>query len=158
MSNIKIIQGGDIRDSQEKYIVHQTNCITTKSAHLAKTIFDKFPHADIYKPRIQSGHRDKPGTIIIKGDGKSKRYVINLLGQYYPSKSKFNNDTVELRQKWFKMGLTEILKIPNLTSIAFPWNIGCGSAGGDWDDYYEMIKQFAKKTNAKIVIYNIMQE
>jgi hypothetical protein len=90
----------------------------------------------------------------VKGNGKDDRFVINLMGQYSPGKVT-KNETAEMREKWFTDCLNEILKIHDLESIGFPYNIGCGLAGGDWKNYYEMIEQFAEKTKAVVTIYQI---
>lgn len=135
---------GNLLESDAQYIVHQSNCVTNKAKHLAESVFNAFPYANIYKPRLQGNYRDKPGTIIVRGNGTDKRFVIALLGQYYPGSSKYNNDSYEKRFAWFTQGLDEIGKIPGLKSIAFPARIGCGAAGGNWDDYYNAIKDFAK--------------
>jgi hypothetical protein len=43
---------------------------------------------------------------------------------------------------------------PNIISIAFPYKIGCGLAGGKWEDYESMIYKFAKENpNIKVKIY-----
>ena len=47
MSNIKIING-NLLDATEKYIMHQINCKTTNGLGLSKSIFNKFPSANIY--------------------------------------------------------------------------------------------------------------
>ena len=145
---------GDILEAKEKYIVHQCNCVSKGSAAgLAYFIFEKFPWADCYNGRMENSI---PGTIQICGDGV-ERYVINLFGQYYPGGSwkEFANDTAKLREEYFACCLGEILKIENLESIAFPYTIGCGIGGGDWEHYLAMLEEFAIKTEAKVKIYNI---
>lgn len=152
MSKVEIIKDS-IFNSEEKYIVHQTNCITTKGAHLSKTMFDHYPYANVYQERSKDNHRDTPGTIIIRGNGDDERYVINLFGQYYPGNSKYDKDSYEKREQWFKEGLKEILAIDDLESVAFPYGIGCGAAGGKWENYLKMINKFADKTDAIVRIY-----
>lgn len=135
---------GDIFDAKEKYICHQTNCVTNKAAHLAHDMFKKFPYADIYTNRLSP---DTPGNIFIKGNGTSERYVINMLGQYYPGISKYPNsniDGIKAREKYFHQCLLRIAKISNIESIAFPFRVGCGIAGGNWDHYLVIIENFAK--------------
>lgn len=153
------IISGNIFDSKEKYIAHQTNCITKRSAHLAKTVFEHYPYADIYSARTEP---DTPGSIIIKGNGQDQRFVIAILGQYYPGKPKFPDSTLDgtkAREKYFHKALIEISKISNLESIAFPDHIACGAAGGNWDYYFGTIKNFAKyvfeKQQTKVVIYKL---
>lgn len=147
---------GDIFDSKEKYLCHQCNCVTNKAAHLAKDVFARYPYADIYTGRTNP---DKPGTIIVKGNGQDQRYVIACLGQYYPGKSKYPYSTldgIEIRQKYFYQCLLRIAQLPDLESIAFPWRIGCGAAGGVWENYLGNITNFAnyvEDKGARVVIY-----
>src|SRR5574342_67230 len=138
------IVSGDLFNSQEKYLAHQCNCITNRAAHLAKDVFEKYPYADIYTERKNP---DKPGTIIVRGNGEDQRYVVALLAQYYPGKSRYPTndlDGTEARKKYFFYSLKELSKEPNLESIAFPWKIGCGAAGGSWNFYLGIITKFAK--------------
>ena len=90
--------GGNLLDATEKYLCHQCNCVTKKSKHLSKTVFTRFPHANIYSRRQ---FPSSPGTIVLKGDGKEERFIINLLGQYYPGKGKFKNDSAQIRFGYF---------------------------------------------------------
>lgn len=149
---------GSLFDSDVQYIAHQCNCVTTVGAHLSKEVFRKYPYADIYSCRTKTDwkdSKDKPGTIIIKGNGADQRYVINILAQVFPGKPKFpesKTDGYEARQKYFRKCLIAILHIPNLNSIAFPWKIGCGAAGGDWDIYYKMIEGFSSYISGRVVI------
>jgi len=143
---------GNIFDAKEKYIVHQCNCVTNKAAHLSFDIFSRYPYANIYKGREG---RDKPGSIIVKGNGKDERYVINLLGQIYPGKPKYPIDDAKARKGFFFSGLQEIAKIKELESVAFPWGIGCGAAGGDWDFYHHLINKFADFIQIPVIIYKL---
>jgi O-acetyl-ADP-ribose deacetylase (regulator of RNase III) len=142
---------GDLLKSKAKYIVHQTNCVTSKGAGLSKIMFEKFPHSDIYS----NNTKRTPSQVIVRGDGVNKRYVINICGQKYPGSPKYSNDGYYMRKEWFKKALDKILEIEDLESIAFPYGIGCGLAGGNWNDYKEMIKQFASKCNAEVYIYKL---
>ena len=151
---------GDIFESKEKYLLHQTNCVTHKAAGLSKDFFSKYPWADIYARRYAEGIKDTPGQIMVRGDGVDKRYVINLLGQYYPGKPKFPTsalDGTKVREKYFHQCLLRVAKIENLESVAFPWRIGCNLGGGDWEHYLGQINIFAnyidEKQNARVIIY-----
>jgi len=144
---------GDLLKSKEQYIVHQTNCVGTKPAGLSKSMFGKYKYADIYTPREESKRKSTPGTISVKGTGKKLRYVINLNGQRYPGRSHYKNDSAKLRLQWFENGLQRIKKIKGIKSIAFPYGIGCGLGGGKWIDYRRHIRNFAKTSSIKVVIY-----
>jgi hypothetical protein len=148
---LKIVTG-DLLRATEKYLCHQCNCITTRSKHLAKTVFTALPYANIYSERKEPS---KPGTIIIKGDGKSERQVVNMLGQYYPG-SKYpnsNKDGCKARFNNFKSCLEKMKKLEG--DFAFPWRIGCGAAGGDWDLYLGAIREFEQGIAGNVTIYKL---
>lgn len=124
---------GSIIDAKEQYIAHQCNCLTNKSAGTAKAIFDAFPYANTYATRVEA---DVPGKIIVLGNGKDQRYVINMFGQYYPGKPKYPNSALDgtfIREKYFHQCLLRVSKLDGLKSIAFPWRIGCNLGGGVWE-------------------------
>ena len=97
------------------------------------------------------------GDIVIKGDDVDSRFVINLIGQMHGGGT-WNPELKQERAKAFKKGLDKIKKIPNLESIAFPWKIGCGIAGGEWfgeSGYEDMINDFAGKVDAEVFVHII---
>lgn len=149
---LKIVSG-DIFQATEKYIAHQCNCITQKASHLSANVFAYYPHADIYTGRTTP---DKPGSIIIRGNGQDQRFVINILGQYYPGKPKYPNsflDGYKARQQYFYQALNKIAQIPKLASIAFSYGIGGGAAGGDWEVYFKILNNFADYVKTDVIIY-----
>ncbi len=140
---------GDLFEAPEKYLVHQCNCVTNKAAHLAFDVFEKYPYADIYTARTEP---DQPGHLIIRGNGKDQRYVAAILGQYYPGRPRFPKSTLDgipAREKYFYHGLLRLAQVPDLESVAFPWRIGCGAAGGGWDRYLGKITNFAQYVGEK---------
>jgi O-acetyl-ADP-ribose deacetylase (regulator of RNase III) len=155
---IEYINGDITKQEDIQAIVHQCNCVSRNAAHLAKSIFSVFPWADIYKERddriIDYNNFPKgegPGSIIIRGDGKDKRFVINLLGQVYPGRPRFpdsNIDGYKVREEFFQKALDKIEKIKGLKSIAFPDHIGCGAAGGNWGTYKKMIEDLSDKLDS----------
>lgn len=151
MSQYVTIKKGNLLDATEKYVIHQCNCVSKYAKTLAKQIFDKYPYANTY---INRQYRNIPGTIDICGD-HNHRYIINFYSQLYPSIPKYNNDSYELRLKWFKECLNLVSQIDNLENIAMPYLIGCGSAGGDWNDYIKIINDFAEKIKKPIVLYKL---
>lgn len=147
----------DLLNANEDYIVHQCNCISTNAKTLAKQIFDKYNYADSYKKRSRNNKSTYsiPGTIEIFGNGNDQRYIINAYAQYYPASCKYDNDTPAKRLMWFKTCLINISKIENIQTktIAMPFNIGCGIAGGNWDLYYNLISDFANKEKINVTLY-----
>jgi O-acetyl-ADP-ribose deacetylase (regulator of RNase III) len=137
---------GDILTADCKYIAHQCNCKTIgRAAGLARFINEKFPYADMYKR-----NNDRiPGRINIMGNGEDERFVINMYAQNYPGRCN-EHEPEFVRLEWFEHCLKEIDRlIEDIDSIAFPYMIGCGLAGGFWWKYHKMIKDFAEKIEEK---------
>lgn len=150
------IVSGDLFNAEEKYIAHQCNCVTSKAAHLSFDVFERYPYADVYTGRTTP---NQPGTIIIRGNGQDERYVINCFGQFYPGKSRYphsEKDGVKARENYFHKCLLQIAKIPDLESVAFPWRIGCGAAGGIWENYLgnlTIFANFVERTGVRVRVY-----
>jgi len=124
-------------------IAQQCNCKSKRGAGLSKDIAEKFPFADFYSSRKDDS---RPGTIEVRGDHKKKeRFVMALYAQKSPGKAK-GNDDAEQREEWFAECLDRIpRKYKKLKSIAFPRGIGCGLAGGNWENYEKIIRDWAEE-------------
>jgi len=142
------IVSGDILETEIQYIAHQCNCVSSSYSGLAYGIFTKYPYANIYEERSSGKYIHLPGDIHIRGDGNNNRYVINIMGQIYPGGPNKSGllevtDNANNRKKFFYDCLIDIAEIPGLVEIAFPYRIGCGLAGGNWEEYEELLKKFA---------------
>ena len=146
---------GDILNSNIQYITHQTNCVSSGAAGLAYYLFNKYPYSNVYKNRIKTIY--DPGSLIVSGNGTDQRYIINMFSQYYPGGPN-EKDNQQIREVYFKACLSKIEKLPNLYEIAFPYKIGCGLAGGDWDKYEEMINNFAYYNAHQFEVYIVKRK
>ena len=105
-------------------------------------IFNKFPYANVYANRVEE---DIPGEVVICGNGKDQRYVVNLMGQFYPGGySNSPLDDEKARRNYFYKGLLTLAQMDLQGGIAFNHRIGCGIAGGDWTWYKGTIVNFSK--------------
>lgn len=157
-----IVIDGDLFGTDAKYLCHQCNCVTRRSAHLSAEVFRRYPWADIYTGRPAGRYEPpegrRPGDIVVMGDGGSRRFVVNMLGQFYPGKVRFPDsakDGFKARRVAFAGCLLKILRLGDLHSVAFPWGIGCGAAGGDWSQYLPILERFAARARAKVIIYRL---
>lgn len=148
---------GDLLLCKDTFIAQQSNCVAIKGHGLSESIYTKYPYADIYKPRANTGYRDTPGHVELRGNGQDKRYVCNMLAQYYTGTSRYKNDSAQLRESWFKACLQEMAAkyAKSGASFAFPWRISCGLAGGNLDHYIEMLVDFAAEIQDKDCTVNI---
>ncbi len=150
-----MIINGNLFNAKEKYICHQCNCVTHRAAHLSASMFARFPYADVYSGRTDP---DEMGTIAVRGNGNEKRFVIGMFGQFYPGEVKYPSSTkdgYEARIKAFQSCLTNVSLIEDLESVAFPWGIGCGAAGGNWEKYLAMIQHFSNHVDVPVWVYKL---
>ena len=154
------IRIGDLLEANVDYIAHQCNCVTVgQGAGIARLIFAKYPDANTYTRN----------SIRVCGEIYATRRVINMCAQYYPGKymSSRTGDNEENRLKWFKECLSQIgIYLSHRFSrtqrqapfiVGFPYMIGCGLAGGEWEYYFDAIEEFAANFSQviKVVIYKL---
>lgn len=134
--NLRIIKGNllDFTIDKDCYIVQQCNATGNRSLGLSSVINKKFKNANIYSGKLAVKDR-KLGTVIVRDN------IINIIAQYNPGKPS-KGDTREDRLKYFTECLNEIVRL-NPKEIAMPYGIGCGLAGGIWEDYMKEIEGFA---------------
>lgn len=147
------IREGNILAATEKYICHQCNTKSWFAKGLAKRIFDRFPEANVY-----AGSREPKmlgRNIIRQCRGENGPRVVNMFAQHHPGEPRVKGDDAVAREGYFKACLQELAAQDDLEGVAFPWGIGCGLAGGDWEKYLNMIHEFAASTNARVVVYKL---
>ena len=143
---------GNILNCSENIIVHQTNCLGVMGAGLAlqlrkkyPIIFDKYKIlCDLYKkfPNSLMGY-----TQIVNVD--NSKYVMNCFGQLsYGTGLQTDYESLKLSLNQVK----EYAEYNNL-SVAIPYKIGCGLAGGDWNIVYKIIEDIFAKSPIKCVLY-----
>lgn len=161
-SNVKTITD-DILNATEDYIVQQCCCTAVKPAGLSKAIADKFnvnPYIN-RRPMKKGGNtaieedRATPGSCIILGERK----IACLFGQYAQGKPGANEvaDGAKDRRVYFSAAFMDLLtQIPPDASLAIPYKIGCGLAGGNWDLYERLINKIAvANPTLTITIYQL---
>ena len=162
------IEIGDLLNCEDEVIVQQCNCTTLTSMGLCAAIEGRYnvkPYSKRARERGNIATKEtcsKPGTISVHEIENNTRVVICLYAQWAPGKcdsrqhrfwkdmAKKRNveETPKIREQWFKTCLEEMRKEiieRELYSIAFPYGIGCGLAGGEWDTYYHMIEEWVQQ-------------
>lgn len=154
------IRQGNILEATEEVICHQTNCVSSDSAGLAGQIFTKWPETNVYKSR---NNFSVPGEVIYSPLPKHKfpQIIAHMMAQFKPGKSRIRRqreqiDSPKKRLSYFKKCLKFLSKRHAFcsNSFAFPWKIGCGLAGGNWDEYMDLILEFSDANN-EVVIYKL---
>lgn len=149
---VQLVVDGDITQATENYIIHQTNCTSTRAMGLARYIFHKHPHADTYTRRRQPSH---PGTINVCGPGPRAQYIVNMNAQYFPGPPRSGNiDSRDHRVHYFAECLRAMARYihkhhEHNCGVAIPWRIACGLAMGEWRVYASLIMHWAKSTRCR---------
>ena len=107
---VQLVVDGDITQGTENYIIHQTNCTSTRAMGLTRYIFHKHPHADTYTKRRQPSH---PDTINVCGPGPHAQYIVNMNAQYFPGPPRSGNiDSRDHRVHYFTECLRALALYP----------------------------------------------
>ena len=132
------VRSGDLLMAPTQYIAHQCNCVSHNVAGLAAVIFTKWPDANVYRDRnSRLNHKHLFGNYTLHGR------VVNLYTQLYPGKATPRQDSSQNRLAAFQTSLDLLAKLPGIPSVAFPYGIGCGLAGGHWPDYLFVLTRWA---------------
>lgn len=131
-------------------ICHQVNCKGAFGSGVAAAIANKWPEAK--KDYLEYVSLNKPNPYQMLGHilitkCKDSHTVIHMFSQYdYGRGNKQYTNYLA-----FENCLLKISDRINIEErIAFPWKIGCGLGGGDWNIIYSMIEE---KLNGYNIIY-----
>ena len=148
---LKIVEG-DLLTTDRLIIAHQCNCVSRGAKGLAQQLFQRWPWANVYDPKICPRNHRQPGQIFIckqpKKDVKPE-FVVALFAQVNPggpvayASTGLLIDDRENRLLWFQKCLGHLYGVGG-GEVAMPWGIGCGLAGGNWADYEGELIEFAK--------------
>lgn len=127
---------GDLLKTKADVIVHQCNCQGVMGAGVARQIKEQFPntywtykrHCEPYKGRTH----ELLGTCLYTME---EPFVIcNAFGQDF-----YYRNTCQTRYDMLKKCFYDIADKYHGKTVALPWKIGCGLAGGDWSIIVDMI-------------------
>lgn len=178
MNSPKIVSG-NLLNTDYHIIIQQLNCLCVKPHGLSESIAKKYPYANVYEKRQRLDKRNLcipsdrgiPGNITVSGFKEDKKpIVIGLYGQFDFGKPYFKSnrpkceikETREQREIWFQEALDNLLNwlIENNLNkedikIGLPYLIGCGLAGGKWENYLKIIEKFTEKIKCQVEIIKL---
>lgn len=136
---IKIVNG-NLLDSSAKYICHQVNCCGVMGSGVAKQIKEKWPSVfNRYRGLCAHYSDDKMsllgGALFVSID--SDTIVVNLFGQLDYGRDRAYTNMDALRKALEKVAERAAVG----ETIAMPYRIGCGLAGGDWGAVMDMLSE-----------------
>lgn len=140
---------GDILESECRVICHQVNCKGVMGAGLAKQVREKYPV--VYKAYKYFCDTEAPlqklGTAqYVQISEEPRQFICNIFGQYGYGTDRVYTDYKALREAFKSIAY----HFPKHT-VAIPFKMGCGLAGGDWNTVFRIIKEELK--DCKVQIY-----
>lgn len=165
---IHYVTGGDLLTSNCNFICHQVNCQGKMGSGVAKQIRDRWPEVYInYQFKCDqawAAEREDPMSTIsdfLLGDIQivqlekpnviAGQSVINMFAQEFYGYSGARYTSYDAF--WNCLHLIKN-KIPNKSTIAFPYNIGCGLGGANWEVIVTMIDVVLKDYDVYIYRLN----
>lgn len=143
---------GNIITGNYPIFCQQVNCKGVMGAGLAKQIRKKYP--EVYeKYMFECSFEDVPK--IGKCNyvpTKDRRICINMFAQDGYGRDKKYTDYNAFKECLEHIAFFMKFHSKNKPSIAFPYGIGCGLAGGDWYIILGMLKDFAEKIPQDVII------
>ena len=127
----------NLLDSNCNFICHQVNCQGKMGSGVAKQIRDRWPEVySNYARVVNSKMLGKAQILYIEDANIPRQCVVNMFSQEhygydgarYTSYDAFWNCLNELKNQ-----------IPEGATIAFPYKIGCGLGGANWEIIEKMI-------------------
>lgn len=157
---IKIIEG-DITKADNDIIIQQVNCRGFMGAGLAKTIMQRYKNV---RKEYQS-YRKKQLKTLEKDDNLlgmvnyvdvyDGKIIANVFGQIDIRKDRNDKNIYTVNTALLK-GITDVKsKAEELNlSIAIPTYIGCGLAGGNWEEINAEIETIFDNSSVDVVFYH----
>lgn len=139
---------GDLLNSNAGVIAHQVNARGVMGSGVALAVKTKYPEVfQSYRKFFEEGKLKLGKVDFAKtNDGK---IVANMCGQDKYGKDGKQYTDYEALEKCFDKTVRYMTE-NGLTTIAFPYNIGCGTGGGDWNVVFKMIRDYFKDFNIEI--------
>ena len=156
-----------VEGAQADVIAHQCNCVTLGGRGLYTALVAKYPYCDVYSRRRESSSRPRLGSLeVCEPENGTLPKIACLYAQLGPGKPgqaskkygvKASADSAAKRLEYFNLSLdalAEAATVGDWKQVAFPYNIGCGLAGGDWTAYSAALRTFAARLPAtRVCLY-----
>ena len=132
------VDGDLVKETQYRIFCHQVNCKGVMGSGIAKQIKETYP--EVY--RAYREYEPKALGEIQKVKTHDDRICINMFAQDGYGRDKCYTDYWAFEACLERIALDLMLK--NIKEpVAFPYKIGCGMAGGDWNIVKHIINAFA---------------
>lgn len=156
---IQIIEG-DITKTDKDIIVQQVNCRGRMGAGLALTLMKRYSNV---RPEYIKFHKNATKKLndedllgmVNYVDTYDEKIIANVFGQVDIRKGA-GDQTVYTKKEALFQGIEDVKNKAQILglSVAIPTYIGCGYAGGDWNEIKSGIEEIFKDSSVDIVFYH----
>lgn len=148
---------GDLLYSDCDILLHQCNCQSTMGTGVAKQIKDRYQaawYADLEStmtPEQKFGMYTSANAVNHLG---RRIEIVNLYGQFNYGRNEKQTSEPHLRSALLTY-LADKQSMNQLTGkkIGIPFGMGCGNAGGDWEEVMKILEEATKAFNISIYTY-----
>lgn len=161
MCKIILFDNSDITDSKAQLICHQVNCQGKMNSGVAKSIKDKFPTAYNMYMQMTNNRQHHLGAVqyVRLPDGErnnwSDQYIVNMFAQDRYGYDGFKYTNYEAFYNCLK-DIKDFIKNHSIVStIAFPYKIGCDRGGASWNIILAMIDDVFNDIDIIIEIHSL---
>jgi O-acetyl-ADP-ribose deacetylase (regulator of RNase III) len=144
---------GDLLEAKEDIICHQVNCQGAFGAGIAKQIAKEYPESKKSYVEYCERYNDILGDCLVTKE--DDLWVANLFGQDYYGRYGYYYEKYNRQTNYDALKKAMVLLVNEYPdkSYAFPYLIGCGLAGGDWEIVLGIIGDVFKDNS--VVIYDL---
>lgn len=152
-----IYKEGNLFDSKADVLCHQVNLFGVMGGGIAAEVKERFPNAYLrYKDHCSEYNFSKAllgSSLIVPTNEKREQYIANCFSQDDFSKSDCATDYVKMEECFIYV--LNWMKQNGMKSVAFPYKIGCGIAGGDWRIVEPIIEKVFKDSGVTVEIWKL---
>lgn len=152
---VELVDNSNLLDVKSGILCHQVNCVGVMGAGIALQIKGKWPEVfKQYKDKCDLCS-EEPRKLLggVQDILVSHNLVVaNCFGQVYPGR----NGTMTDYDAWDKI-LDNLKDLSNFFSLElhFPYMIGCGLAGGDWNIILGKIQGRFMSMSSRVFIHRL---
>ena len=153
---------GDIFNSDADIICHQVNCQGVFGRGIAGQIKTMFPEVEKTYRIITKQWQEQAGGITSGLLGRVSAQPVELNGRWFLIANLYGQDNygkngIYTDYRALLQAVTEIRDFVDvrgkLEKVAFPYGIGCGNAGGDWNKVEEIINSCFSDYQGEVQIW-----
>ena len=153
------VYGDVIEDKTYDVFCHQTNCQGVMGAGVALQVKIKYPEVakcdrEYFLSKREQDHAGMLGTnvYIMTNDGRT---CVNMYAQFhYRNDGTRKTDYIAFKRCLIRL-INKLQTMDPSLKVAFPYGIGCGLGGGDWNVIKAMISSFSEHVEQDVYLVRL---